>query len=144
MITKDDQVIAQSLRNLVTLLNRRLRKQASNPDSLSVAEANVISLLTTQKAMYPSEIGSQLNLSSQFLSQILKRLEGLGYLTRTASPDDKRKTLVSLTTRGKQIVQDSRESREEWLAEVISARFTGAEKKIVKEALTYLSTLTDL
>ncbi|WP_147323461.1 MarR family winged helix-turn-helix transcriptional regulator [Chitinophaga silvatica] len=144
MISKEDQEIAQALRHLITLLGRRLRKQANIPDALSIAEGNVLSMLMTHETLYPSEIGAQLNLSSQFLSQILKRLEGLGYITRNSASEDKRKTIVSLTAKGKRIVLESREAREAWLAETISERFTPAQKKVMKEALTYLTTLTDL
>lgn len=143
MITKEDQAIAQALRNLVTKMQKRLRKQISNPGALSIAEGNVVSILMNHKEVYPSELGAQLTISSQFMSQVLNRLEGLGYITRRTSPEDRRKTLVSLTKKGKAMVEDSRQEREEWLADVIAAKYNSREKKVIKEALDLLTTVAE-
>ncbi|HEY9261978.1 MarR family winged helix-turn-helix transcriptional regulator [Chitinophaga sp.] len=144
MITKEDQAIAQALRSLITKMTKRLRRQISNPSSLSVAEGSVLSILMNHKEVYPSELGAQLSISSQFMSQILNRLEGLGYISRRASPEDGRKTLVSLTKKGKGMIEESRQEREEWLADVISDRYNSREKKVIKEALELLTTVADL
>jgi DNA-binding MarR family transcriptional regulator len=144
MITKEDQAVAQALRDLVTKMTRRLRKQISNPGALSIAERNVVGILMNQQDAFPSELGSQLSLSSQFMSQILNRLEGLDYITRRSSPDDRRKTLVSLTKKGRRMVENSRQEREEWLATVISAQYNSREKKLIKEALALLSVIPEL
>ncbi len=144
MTSKEDKIIAQSLRNLVTKMNKRLRKQMSNPEQLSIAEHSVVSLLMSQKEMLPSELGGILNISSQFMSQVLNRLEGLKYISKKASPNDGRKTLVSLTDFGRTKIENSRQEREEWLAENISKKYTRAEKEIIKQALDLLEILPDL
>ncbi|MFY0255337.1 MarR family winged helix-turn-helix transcriptional regulator [Chitinophaga sp. 30R24] len=144
MISKEDQAIAQELRNLVTRMSRRLRKQISNPDALSIAEGNVISILMNHKALYPSALGAQLNISSQFMSQILNRLEKLEYIARKSAPEDGRKTLVSLTRKGKHMVEESRQEREEWLAQVIAGKYNNHQKKLIKEALSLLIEVTEL
>lgn len=143
MITKNDTAIAHALRDLVTRMNRRLRKQLSNPEQLSVAEQGVISALIHQKEMVPSELCSQLNISSQFMSQVLNRLEGLMLITRKASPVDGRKTIVTLTKAGIARVESSRAEREEWLALVISDKYTDEEKQIIQQALALLGDLAD-
>ena len=90
-ITELDKEVAHSIRDLVTRLNRRFRKQISNPDQLSVAELNVIQLLLYNEQL-PSEICAQLGLSSQYVSQVLNKLEELAYIGRKASSTDKRKS----------------------------------------------------
>ncbi|WP_343688925.1 MarR family transcriptional regulator [Chitinophaga sp.] len=144
MFTNQDEEIAYGIRNLVTIMNRRLRKQISNPEQLSIAEFNVLSILMTQKEAFPSELGGQLNISSQFMSQILNRMEGLKYISRKSAPSDGRKTLVTLTKQGKQKVELSRREREEWLALMVSEKYTPAEKDVIKKALDLLSALTEL
>lgn len=144
MFNKQDEEIAYGIRNLVTIMNKRLRKQMSNPEQLSIAEFNVLSILFIQKEAFPSELGAQLSISSQFMSQILNRMEGLKYITRKSAPSDGRKTLVSLTKQGKQKVELSRREREEWLAFMVSEKYTPEEKNVIKRALDLLSVLTEL
>lgn len=144
MFNKQDEDIAYGIRNLVTIMNKRLRKQMSNPEQLSIAEFNVLSILFIQKEAFPSELGAQLSISSQFMSQILNRMEGLKYITRKSAPSDGRKTLVSLTKQGKQKVELSRREREEWLAFMVSEKYTPEEKDVIKKALDLLSVLMEL
>lgn len=144
MFNKQDEEIAYGIRNLVTIMNKRLRKQMSNPEQLSISEFNVLSILFIQKEAFPSELGAQLSISSQFMSQILNRMEGLKYITRKNAPSDGRKTLVSLTKQGKQKVELSRREREEWLALMVSEKYTPEEKDVIKKALDLLSVLTEL
>ena len=144
MFTKEDEEIAYAIRNLVTIMNKRLRKQVSNPEQLSIAEANVVSILMIQKEAYPSELGAQLSISSQFMSQVLNRLESLKYISRKSAPGDGRKTIVSLTRLGKAKVDISRKEREEWLALIVSEKYTEEEKALIKKALDLLSVLNDL
>lgn len=144
MFNKQDEEIAYGIRNLVTIMNKRLRKQMSNPEQLSIAEFNVLSILMMQKEAFPSELSAQLSISSQFMSQILNRMEGLKYISRKSAPSDGRKTLVSLTRQGKQKVELSRREREEWLALVVSEKYTTEEKDVIRKALDLLSVLTEL
>ncbi|RFM31316.1 MarR family winged helix-turn-helix transcriptional regulator [Chitinophaga silvisoli] len=144
MFNKQDEEIAYGIRNLVTIMSKRLRKQMSNPEQLSIAEFNVLSILMIQKEAFPSELGAQLSISSQFMSQVLNRMESLKYISRKSAPSDGRKTLVTLTKQGKQKVELSRREREEWLALMVSEKYTQEEKDVIKKALDLLSALTEL
>ncbi|MEC5145819.1 MarR family transcriptional regulator [Chitinophaga sp. 212800010-3] len=143
MSQSDAVVIGQALRDLVTKMSKRLRRQVGNLGAISHSEGHVMSLLMSQQEAYPSELGTALRISSQFMSQILNRLEGLGYISRRAAPDDGRKTLVSLTKKGRGMVEESRREREEWLAAVIAEKYTAKEMKVIREALALLATLPD-
>jgi DNA-binding MarR family transcriptional regulator len=144
MTSKLDMAVAHSIRDLVTRMNGRLRRQVSNPEQMSVAELNVISLLNNSGELSPSELCAQLNISSQFMSQILNRLEGLEYISRKASLKDKRRSLVSLTKKGKIIVINSRQEREEWLAKLIAKHYSSEDKEIIQKAIGLLLILPDL
>ncbi|WP_440133737.1 MarR family winged helix-turn-helix transcriptional regulator [Chitinophaga sancti] len=144
MFNNQDEEIAYGIRNLVTIMNKRLRKQVSNPEQLSIAEFNVLSILMIQKEAFPSELSAQLSISSQFMSQVLNRMEGLKYISRKSAPADGRKTVVTLTKQGKQKVELSRREREEWLALMVSEKYTQEEKEVIKKALDLLSVLTEL
>jgi DNA-binding MarR family transcriptional regulator len=144
MMSKLDKTVAHSIRDLVTKMNRRLRKQMSNPEQMSVTELNVLYLLIGSEQLSPSGLCEQLNISSQYMSQVLNRLEELKYVSRQASLKDKRKSVVSLTTKGKAKIQDSRQEREEWLAGAVAQHFTAADKQIIQKAIKLLLILPDL
>jgi DNA-binding MarR family transcriptional regulator len=144
MVTEQDKEVAHSIRDLVTRMNRRLRKQISNPEQLSVAELNVIQLLTNNKQLLPSELCTQLNLSSQYVSQVLNRLTELGYISRQSVSSDKRKSYAVITAKGNAWLADSRKEREEWLAMAISKQYSATDKSLIKKAVGLLSMLPEL
>jgi DNA-binding MarR family transcriptional regulator len=144
MVTEQDKEVAHSIRDLVTRMNRRLRKQFSNPEQLSVAELNVIQLLIDNKQLLPSELCTQLNLSSQYVSQVLNRLTELGYISRQAVSSDKRKSYAVITTKGNEWLVDSRREREEWLAMAISKQYSAADKSLIQKVVALLAALPEL
>lgn len=133
-----DKEVAHTVRDLVTQLNRKLKKQVSNEEQLSIAELNVAKLLVENGRLLPSEICNHFNLSSQYASQVLNRLKALGMITREAAETDKRKNYAVITKKGKKWLQTSRQEREEWLAESIAKKLTVAEKETIVEAAQLL------
>lgn len=75
---------------------------------------------------------------------LLNRLEQLQFISRTPSLIDKRKTLVSLTEKGKGNVLESRQEREEWLANLIGEHYSDQEKETIRQALDLLSILPEV
>jgi DNA-binding MarR family transcriptional regulator len=57
------------------------------------------------------------------MSQVLDRQEDVKYIQRKPSPDDKRKTLVTLTKTGKNLVQEIYDEREEYLCQPLPLPF---------------------
>ena len=143
MATAADQKIAYNLRDLVSRLNRNLRKQMGNWEQLSIAEENVVRALLVQKEVLPSELCAQLNFSSQFISQVLNRLEKLGYISRKPSKTDKRKSLVSLSKDMLLKVEHKRKQKEDWLASVISKKYNKEQKKQIEQAIALLIQIHD-
>jgi DNA-binding MarR family transcriptional regulator len=142
-VTELDKELAHSIRDLVSRLNRRLRKQISNPDQLSVAELNIIMLLADSKQLFPSDLCLQLNLSSQYVSQVLNNMEALGLISRKAAETDKRKTYAVITQKGRKVLNDTRQEREEWLARAIANMYSIDEKHSIQEVVTLLVGLTE-
>ena len=142
-ITQEDQELAKEVRNSVTLLYRRLRKQMSNPEQLSVAEYGVIEALLTRNNLTPGELCTQLNISTQFMSQVLSRLVNLNYIQKKGDKQDKRRTLVFMTAAGKKKIENARHEREEWLAETISLLYTAQEKKLIRSATQLIVRLSE-
>ena len=53
MHTQEDE--AHAIRDLVTRMQRRLKKQISNPEQMSVSEQSVLALLMDTPGMLPSD-----------------------------------------------------------------------------------------
>ena len=143
MVSPLDKEVAYGIRDLVTKMARRLRKQVSNPEQMSVAELNVLYLMIPTEEMLPSELSAQLNISSQYMSQVLNHLEELGYISRKPSPKDKRKTFAVLTAKGKKKIQVTRQEREEWLADQVSKQYSAKDKELIQKAIKLILILAD-
>lgn len=143
MVSPLDKEVAYGIRDLVTKMARRLRKQVSNPEQMSVAELNVLYLMIPTEEMLPSELSAQLNISSQYMSQVLNHLEELGYISRKPSPKDKRKTFAVLTAKGKKKIQTTRQEREEWLADQVSKQYSAKDKELIQRAIKLILILAE-
>jgi DNA-binding MarR family transcriptional regulator len=77
------------------------------PWALSEGEQNVLAALRRAGPPYeltPTELYRSLLLSSGAMTNRLDRLEEAGLLVRTPDPDDRRRTRVRLTERGREVV----------------------------------------
>jgi DNA-binding MarR family transcriptional regulator len=143
MISKNDIALAHDLRQLAARLQKALRKHVSQM-GLSVAEVNVVRVLLQKEEALPSELCAELNLSSQFVSQVLNRLEEIDVIVRKPSLTDKRKVLVSLSKNGQQKVDQLRQQKEEWLARIISEEYNAQQKEIISQAVALLASMPGL
>lgn len=67
----------------------------------------VLVALWTEDSIPVGRLGERLALDSSTLTPLLKRLEGLGLVTRRRSPEDERKVIVSLTEKGNAMRADA-------------------------------------
>ena len=79
----------------------------------------------------------------QSMSELLIRLQGLGIIEKTPSDTDKRKSLISLTAKGRQIVEQTRYERDEWLTQAIDNTLSETEKKTLQDALAVMTKVMD-
>ena len=70
----------------------------------------------------PGQLAERAGMSKQAMNQLLRSLEGLGYLTRSNAPDEGRARIVRLTKRGRavyaRILEILLEIEHEWNAEL--------------------------
>src|SRR5882757_8294013 len=67
----------------------------------SLAEARVLYELAQRNKATATEVASALGLDHGYLSRILRGFGERGLVVKTASPDDRRQSLVSLTVKGR-------------------------------------------
>jgi DNA-binding MarR family transcriptional regulator len=67
----------------------------------------MLALWETHDPMTIGSLGDRLHLDSGTLTPLVKRLEQLGLVERRRDPDDERRVIVTLTTRGRELQADA-------------------------------------
>jgi DNA-binding MarR family transcriptional regulator len=140
---KDIQ-FASDLRNAITRLIKKLRKESSTGSQLSLTERSTMALLYQNKEMLPSELAAAEMITNQSMSQVLNHLFELDYIIRTASTTDKRKVNISLSGHGESTLLQFRHERDEWLANAITKACTPEEQELLNLVIKPLNKLVDL
>lgn len=135
--------LATDLRVVVARLVKKLRTHAPPSSALSLTERSVLGLLEQQAHRLPSELAELEKVTTQSMSQILRHLLALGYVTRQPDPSDKRKALISLAAAGREFIQTTRQAREEWLSQALREHCSAAELALLRQALPVLTKLVD-
>jgi len=138
----DTSELASSLRSAVSNLHKGLRKQTDSVKDYSMTEIETIARLSRTSSLLPTELAAFTRITTQSMSQILKKLEGHGIIKRSSSKDDKRKVYISLTPSGKKMVEKTRYDRDKWLKNAIEKELTDKEKEMLTKALPILIKLT--
>jgi DNA-binding MarR family transcriptional regulator len=134
---------ASELRAILGRLTRRLR-QTSGVGDTTLSQASVLSLLEREGPATPGMLATKERISPQSMGAILIALEGLGLVSRTPDPDDKRSLVISLTGAGNQAIQGARRQKEERLARALADHFTTEEQQVLITALPLLERLARL
>jgi DNA-binding MarR family transcriptional regulator len=136
--------LASSLRTVISLLHKSLRKQMYSVNTLSLTEMETIGHLIRNTYLLPSELANLTRVKTQSMSQIIKKLEGLEIITRTPSTEDGRKVYISLTEYGKKAIEKTRFDRDEWLTEAITQHLTKEEKELLEKAIPVLNKIVPI
>ena len=140
-ITEQAAQAAAELRVLVGRLRRRLREVAEASD-LTPSQLSVLSLLDKGGGASASDLAVLERVRPQSMAATLVALDQQRLVRRDPDPEDGRRQLVSLTTAGREVVQGTRQAREEWLARSLQDGYTEAERRTILDALALLSRLT--
>ena len=118
--------LAAVLRANVGLLLRRLR-QVQGEGELTLPESSALVRLERGGPATPSALARLEQISPQSMGATLATLESRGLIERHSDPDDGRRSVMSVTEAGRQVLGDRRNARTEQLARALSAGFTQAE-----------------
>ncbi|HTB33044.1 MAG TPA: MarR family transcriptional regulator [Bacteroidia bacterium] len=139
----DTAELSSSLRSVVSNLHKGLRKQADSVKEYSMTEVETIGHLARSSSLLPTELAALTRITTQSMSQILKKLEEQAVIKRTPSKDDKRKVYISLTVFGKKMVEKVRYDKDKWLENTIELTLTNKEKEYLIKALPILNKLIE-
>lgn len=143
MTEQKDILLASELRTVVTRLIKKLRKQSSTADKLSLTERSIIALLDKHVELLPNELAAMEKITTQSMSQILSKLQQMDLIKRRISETDKRKAIITLSDLGRDLLYQVRNERNEWLNKALEATCTAEEKALLKQAIGPLTKLVD-
>jgi DNA-binding MarR family transcriptional regulator len=132
--------VAAVLRVSIGLLLRRLR-QVQAEGELTLPESSALVRLDRGGPATPSALARLEQISPQSMGATLAALEARGLVERHPDPQDGRRSVMSVTDPGRQLLGDKRNARVEQLAAALSAGFTPAELKQLLAAAPLLERL---
>jgi MarR family transcriptional regulator, organic hydroperoxide resistance regulator len=77
---------------------------------LTASEINALGNLGDGQARTTSQLGAAVGAKPTTLTGVLDRLENKGYITRRASPNDRRAVVITLTTAGRRVARRVRKA----------------------------------
>lgn len=143
MVDINDNELASRLRMSITRLVKVIRTEVRHDEVLSLTERSTLSIVCQNSKMLPSELAAKEKVTSQSMSQIIRKLELNGYIEKTPSTEDKRKVIITITSKGKEFIELKKNKSHEWLEKAISEKTSEAEKKILLSAITILTKLVE-
>ena len=109
-----EQTLDEAVRNLRALIlaGENYRQVLAQVLQLGITETQALSYLAIHGECGQTELAGHLGLTSSASTALVDRLERQGIAERYAHPTDRRRLLVRLTDRGRDVVDQSRR----WLA----------------------------
>ncbi|WGV48476.2 MarR family winged helix-turn-helix transcriptional regulator [Rhodococcus erythropolis] len=119
---------------------RRLRTKRHD-HKLTPSQIQALGHLDRQGPLTAKELAKFERVTPQSIAKTVAALEEQGMVTRRADPSDGRAALVTMTDLGTSTLHEDRTKRTQWLAEVVDAECTEAERDLLLIAGRILRTL---
>ena len=142
---RSDATLATALRISVSRLARRLRVERLVPElaepALSDTQLAALATLERHGAMTPGELAEHEKVQPPSMTRVIAALADWDLVTRSPDPTDRRQVILSVTSRGRELVQQVRRRREAWLARRL-AELTPQERAALLAAAPILEKLS--
>lgn len=129
--------LASRLRAVVAQLVRRYRRDRTMP----VPQVTALGWIERQGTMTTSRLAALEHVRPQSMAHTVAQLESAGLVERHPDPADGRKALIDLTADGAEAMETLRRAGESWVAEVLAADFTAAERAELARGVELLGRL---
>jgi DNA-binding MarR family transcriptional regulator len=137
-----DLSTARAVRRATQRLSRRLQLQRA-PDGLSLTKISLLGHLARNGPMTAGALAAADRLQPQSVTRVLAELEADGHITRLLNPTDKRQRVFAISDAGRLALRQDMRLRDKWLASVMHAELTPAERDTVLHAAAILERLAD-
>ncbi len=135
----DDTELAARLGLAAARLTRHLRRRLSG--NLSLSQLSALHLIERAGPLAIGELAEAEGAAAATMTRIVDALERDGYVRRRGSTTDRRSVMLSVTAKGRRLVQRRRRSRTAYVATRL-ARLTPAERRALAAALPALERLS--
>ncbi|MHC3471923.1 MarR family winged helix-turn-helix transcriptional regulator [Streptomyces sp. 7R007] len=132
---------AARLRRGVLRLNRRLRRERGE-GSLSANQLLVLGHLHRHGPATPGEVAAAERLRPQSLTRVFAELETEGLIVREPGPTDRRRSVLTLTARGRAALERDMAERDAWLAGALTS-LNRTERGVLELAAALMERLAD-
>lgn len=140
-MTDVDTRLASDLALAVMRLARQLRfRRPHSPVSLS--QLSALSTLAKEGPMTPGALAIKERVRPPSMTRVIASLADLGFVDRTAHPDDGRQVLVSVSKAGNELIEAERRASQEWLAQRLAC-LARAERCTLRDAADLMLALVD-
>jgi DNA-binding MarR family transcriptional regulator len=129
--------LAILLRNGINRVNRRLRQTRPVGD-ITIAQISALQSLDAAGALTPRELAEAERVQPPTMTRIVARLEEKALVQRTPHPTDGRQVILAPSAAGRELLDDFRRARDEWLA-VRLAKLTTDERETIQRAAEILT-----
>jgi Transcriptional regulators len=134
-----DEVGSQLIR-LVRLIERKsAHYQAEHPDAVERATYHLLVHLVKDGPRRAGSLAEAVHSDPSTISRQIGHLVRLGYVERTADPEDGRATLLAATAEGRRIFEENRRVRNQNIAEMLTD-WSVADRKALCELLGRFTT----
>jgi DNA-binding MarR family transcriptional regulator len=138
----DPGALAADLRLSIGLLLRRLR-QIPTGDELTLSESAALARLDRAGPATAAELARAEQISPQSIGTTLSALGQRGLIDRAPDPEDGRRTILSVTPSGLEVLRHRRNRRTEQLERALSSGFTTSELEQLAAAAPLLERLAN-
>jgi DNA-binding MarR family transcriptional regulator len=138
----DDETdeLASEVRAVAALFARRLRAEATT-GGLTISQEVVVSALAQSDGLTSAELARLENVRPQAMTPTLAALVAEGYVYGAVDPNDKRRTIVTLTEPGRAALTQARALKQQWLVSLLDETFTAEERGELRRGLDLLRRL---
>ncbi len=125
-------------------LKARLR-EAAGPDSMAlpIGQLSLLDRLRTSGPATAAQLAVAEHVSQQAIAQSVERLKRAGLVQAQVDPDDRRKSQISVTVAGHDLVDQARADRNAWLDRAIHAVIPAEERPALAKAIELIERLAD-
>jgi len=123
---------ASDIRAAAMRLARRIRQQRS-VTAMTDAQFAVLVNLNLHGPHTLTALAERDGVTAPSMNRTVNSLEDLGFVTRVADTDDRRKVRIAITDDGSTVVRETVDRRDNWLAQIL-ARLDAEERRTLHEA----------
>ena len=125
----------------VVRLARQLRFR--RPDSpVSLTQLSALATVAKEGPMTPGALAARERVRPPSMTRVIASLVDVGFIDRSAHPDDGRQVLISVSASGTELIEAERRASREWLAQRL-AELTAEERATLLAAADLMLAIVD-